>query len=1164
MIKKLLKSVFLSSVLTALLILVSPSVLAAEFAEYEITMEKQGDQLVSEVILERESFNAVILNMNKELEGMMVDFGRGWEDIKIHDDGFSLSYLLTTSPTHTMKFRAEANAYEKVNLDVTLLYTEEAIGGPSADLQASNALLSRNYKIIKRSEWGADEELRIWNPDRVSSGSGSSVDPCAEIETKYGSEFNITQVKEYTSDGQPLTWPIQYVAKLEKFVIHHTDSEIRDMNGDAKTDSRDYMALVRAIYYYHTISRGWGDIGYNYLIDPLGNIYEGRYGGDRVIGAHALCFNHGTIGIAIIGDYENHSIPEPAMQALIQLIATKGKEYGIDPSKSSTFRGKKLPNVLGHKDVRATSCPGKFLYNALPKIRDRSALAMRNFSETSLSVENYDYNAQLISSFNKFSIAPGERKTLILKYKNTGTKAWNDSTWMHVALNNNSNARIVPAVEGKSFVAADLKQSSVTPGSTGTFEVEVEGGFKAGDYAFQISPVVNGRYKISRASEYITFSVEEPNQTYEVVSHEFPSGTVFQGQHIISTLKLKNTGNTTWRNYGKNPITLGASAPKDRASIFIKNNPYRVGYMIDSEVAPGEIGNFTLDLHIPDDREGEVIERFTPVIEHAGWLADKALGFKVNIKKPIHLAKSTKLERLGYMVPGERRYVQVKMENLGDLPWDASTVETTLLGRGMKVFKRMLLPSEKVRPGKSMVIGFWVEAPLVPGQHSIYLRSRFNDKPIRGAVARFIVEVPSPTLRGVKIEQSESFIDLATRKSKTIIVRFKNTGNTVWKKKGYHAVHLGTSNPTDRTSKLYDNSWLSEYRITELEEEEVMPGSIGTFKFKIKSDIRGKFEEDFQLVMERFGWITGTNIKLVANIGDKTPTIIPKNNERPFRVKLSHDATVATLTADKAFLVLNQNDQVLFNFSAGKEVSIRRSTDVFEIKAGSITKNAKIVRIVPKEDDGVVEILTMDRRPAWNQDLNDNRFRGIIEIRIINNDVIYINELPLEDYIKGLAEVSNNAPYEKQKTIAVLARTYARFYMEDANIKFPGMPYDGSDDPAIFQRYLGYGVEIRSPNFVKAATETSDQVVTYNGKLVKTPYFNQSDGRTRSAHEVWGWTNTPYLKSVQDPWSNGQTLNGHGVGLSGLGATKQAEEGSKFDEIIKYYYTGVSIEKMSF
>jgi peptidoglycan hydrolase-like amidase len=111
---------------------------------------------------------------------------------------------------------------------------------------------------------------------------------------------------------------------------------------------------------------------------------------------------------------------------------------------------------------------------------------------------------------------------------------------------------------------------------------------------------------------------------------------------------------------------------------------------------------------------------------------------------------------------------------------------------------------------------------------------------------------------------------------------------------------------------------------------------------------------------------------------------------------------------------------------------------------------------------------------------------------------------------------------------------------------------------------LGYGYELRSPNFFTAVLSTKDQVVTYQGKLVKTPYFNQSDGRTRSAQEVWGWTDTPYLQSVADPYCEGLVMNGHGVGLSGYGAEQAAKAGKLYDEIIKYYYQGVQIEELNF
>jgi len=192
-------------------------------------------------------------------------------------------------------------------------------------------LASTALNVIERSEWGADESLRYWTPEReeqwIKNGGSEKTysDPCAEFDFQYKSELGLSHVEEYSPAGDTLTWPLQYMLRIRKIVIHHTDSEIRDINGDSKMDNRDYKAIVRAIYHYHAITRGWGDIGYNYLIDPLGNVYEGRYGGDKVIGAHVLCHNNGSMGIAVIGNYSEKDVPEPALNALISLIAKKIK-----------------------------------------------------------------------------------------------------------------------------------------------------------------------------------------------------------------------------------------------------------------------------------------------------------------------------------------------------------------------------------------------------------------------------------------------------------------------------------------------------------------------------------------------------------------------------------------------------------------------------------------------------------------------------------------------------------------------------------------------------------------------------------------------------------------------------------------------------------------------
>jgi len=177
-------------------------------------------------------------------------------------------------------------------------------------------------------------------------------------------------------DGQSsASWSPQYTA-VTHLVVHHT----------ATTNvSSDWPAQVRSIWTVHTYTRGWGDIGYNYLIDPLGVIYEGRSGGDDVIGAHFSCHNANTMGVALLGDYESASPTPEARGSLERLLAWKASQSGIDPLGRTDHPGTQLTldNISGHRDgndsptvCTITSCPGDQLYSLLPEIRTAVADAV--------------------------------------------------------------------------------------------------------------------------------------------------------------------------------------------------------------------------------------------------------------------------------------------------------------------------------------------------------------------------------------------------------------------------------------------------------------------------------------------------------------------------------------------------------------------------------------------------------------------------------------------------------------------------------------------------------------------------------------------------------------------------------------------------------------------
>src|SRR5690606_23330400 len=127
-----------------------------------------------------------------------------------------------------------------------------------------------------------------------------------------------------------------------------------------------------SIHYYHAITRGWGDIGYNYLVDFMGNVYEGRVGGDNVVGGHAYQYAHGSSGICVMGAYSVASAT-PEMLAGLTWITAWAARY-IDPlSRSDFHETPNLPAICGHRDVNDSSCPGDNMYADLDYIREAVA-----------------------------------------------------------------------------------------------------------------------------------------------------------------------------------------------------------------------------------------------------------------------------------------------------------------------------------------------------------------------------------------------------------------------------------------------------------------------------------------------------------------------------------------------------------------------------------------------------------------------------------------------------------------------------------------------------------------------------------------------------------------------------------------------------------------------
>lgn len=163
-----------------------------------------------------------------------------------------------------------------------------------------------------------------------------------------------------------------------------------------------------------------------------------------------------------------------------------------------------------------------------------------------------------------------------------------------------------------------------------------------------------------------------------------------------------------------------------------------------------------------------------------------------------------------------------------------------------------------------------------------------------------------------------------------------------------------------------------------------------------------------------------------------------------------------------------------------------------------------------------------------------------------------IKEIELEDYITCVvASEMGNAPEEALKAQAIASRSYACA--------------QGVLDGKIISDSASKAQAFRAPRIVyknceAAAKATAGEVLMYGGKYASTYFCHSNGGRTYSSEEVWGGVRN-YLVSRKDPWTT-EKKNGHGVGMSQVGAINAAKQGIGFREILSFYYPKTTLSKI--
>ncbi|NLT53846.1 MAG: peptidoglycan recognition protein [Actinomycetales bacterium] len=230
--------------------------------------------------------------------------------------------------------------------------TTKAASGTSATTTAASTVKAPT--LVSRSGWKADESIR---------GAGNP---------SYGTAVKVV-------------------------FLHHTAGT----NSYACSES---AAIVRGVYSYHVTGRGWRDIGYNFLVDKCGKIFEGRQGGTTrpVVGAHTLGFNRNSAGIAVLGTYSSKKVSTATRAAIAHLALWRLRAYGGSPTGKASLtasssvgskfvkgRSYTFTRLSAHRNAGYTECPGDALYGQLSGIRTLatkvSSLAVKSITGARLS-----------------------------------------------------------------------------------------------------------------------------------------------------------------------------------------------------------------------------------------------------------------------------------------------------------------------------------------------------------------------------------------------------------------------------------------------------------------------------------------------------------------------------------------------------------------------------------------------------------------------------------------------------------------------------------------------------------------------------------------------------------------------------------------------------------
>ena len=721
---------------------------------------------------------------------------------------------------------------------------------------------------------------------------------------------------DWAADEKLMQWIPRYPKKVQKAVVHHT---VTDDGGNGQV-----AAAIRAIYYYHAVTRGWGDIGYSYIVDKYGNVWTGRQGGDNTEAGHAYGWNQGSIGIAALGTY-SVTQPSAAMLASIaNIIAMKFTQFGIQPYGADPFVHQEQardgtwvnvasnpPNVQGHRDCNyiqsqyggQTACPGNALYAQLTNIRQMAQTAVNNgynqmpFLETTLPKAGY----------------PGASLTVGVTVANKGKT--NIPAGTRVSYKVIQGANTVVQQGGAATIGADIG-----PGAIGAVNVPFTVP-AIGNYIVRWDLQTSGGawWNLSYGSPVREQYFRGADWSVDWVSDNVPISWT-AGETRMITVTIANDGGRVWNAAGTGPVQLGYKWVSNatgntfpgvnRVSLPGDVQPGQSVTLQIPVTAPVYPTNYTISLDLYKQNEFAFADKGVADDDtNTGVSVDFKAGYTFNA--------------LPKFSPGQTASVPVTIRNMGNGTFPTTNAYPVQLsyhwstaGGANVLWDGARTPlGGDLLSGQSVTVNAAVTAPTAGGSYVLKLDlvqegvSWFSVK--GAATANAPVTIDGPALASFGANYAIPPITGTASSTTTAQITLGNTSNFTWSAGGANPVTLSYHWYTTAGKTVVWDGLRTKLpadvppgQLTQVQANLAFPSAVGTYILR------------WDLVQEGVSWFSGKGVRMPEQTVSVQPYVAPF-----YGGSLGVDQTPASMSARTTVLVPVKIEN-MSNFDWGSNVNL--------------------------------------------------------------------------------------------------------------------------------------------------------------------------------------------------------------------------------------------------